>query len=58
MAKYKINIFLRLVSFPGLRMGKPEMALGVGKNFGSSRIEVWVDDERQEPRLRMETRGS
>jgi len=33
-------------------MGKPEMALGVGKNFGSSRIEVWVDDERQEPRLR------
>ena len=46
------------MSFPGLRMGKPERALGVGKNFGSSRIEVWVDDERQELRLRMETWGS
>ena len=46
------------MSFPGLGMGKPELALGVGKNFGSSRIEVWVDDERQESRLRMETGGS
>lgn len=45
------------MSFPGLRMGKPEMALGAGKNFGPSWIAVWVDNERQELRLRMGTWG-
>ena len=45
------------MSFPGLWMGKPEMALGAGKNFGPSWIAIWVDNERQEPRLRMGTWG-
>ena len=33
-----------LVSFPGLRVGKPEVALRVRKTFGRSRVEFWVDD--------------
>lgn len=35
-----------LVSFPGLRMGKPEEELRVKRGFGLSTIEFWVDDGR------------
>lgn len=44
------------MSFPGLRDGKPEMALELERIL-ILLIEVWVDEGRQEPRLRMETWG-